>query len=116
MVPTGNKAKHLASVNHTTKQFIIQSQKRYPTSLDKISILTQRLLVLSREKMFCEINSLRTYLLLAKYLISVTGAFLKYISEQTTIQLQNQINFELFFKTGCFSFGNILSRETDRKC
>ena len=35
----------------------IQTQKRYPTSLDKISILTWRLLVISSEHFSCELNS-----------------------------------------------------------
>ena len=39
----------------------IQTQKRYPTSLDKISNLTWKLLVISSENFSCELNSLRTY-------------------------------------------------------
>ena len=39
----------------------IQTQKRYPTSLDKISILTWKLLIISSQKSSCERNSQRTY-------------------------------------------------------
>ena len=39
----------------------IQTQKRYPTSLDKVRILTWKLLVISSKKSSCELNSLRTY-------------------------------------------------------
>ena len=39
----------------------IQTQKRYPTSLDKISVLTQKLLAILSQNFSYEINSQRTY-------------------------------------------------------
>ena len=39
----------------------IQTQKRYPTSLDKISILTWKLLIILSQNFSCELNSQRTY-------------------------------------------------------
>ena len=39
----------------------IQTQKRYPTFLDKIRILTWKLLVISGQNCLCELNSQRTY-------------------------------------------------------
>ena len=39
----------------------IQTEKRHPTSLDKIRILTSKLLVRSRQNFPCELNSQRTY-------------------------------------------------------
>ena len=49
----------------------IQTQKRYPTSLDKIHILTWRLLVISSQNFLW--TKLLENLLLAKYLISVAA-------------------------------------------
>ena len=39
----------------------IQTQKRYPTSLDKIRILTWKLLVIAGQNCLCELDSQRTY-------------------------------------------------------
>ena len=39
----------------------IQTQNSYPTSLDKISILTWKLLVISSQNFSCELNFERTY-------------------------------------------------------
>ena len=39
----------------------IQTQKRYPTFLDKISILTWKLFVMSSQSLPCKLNSQRTY-------------------------------------------------------
>ena len=39
----------------------IQTQKRHPTSIDKVSILIWRLHVISRQKFSFELNSTRTY-------------------------------------------------------
>ena len=39
----------------------LQTQKRYPKSLDKGAILNCRLLVLSRQKFSCQLNSPRTH-------------------------------------------------------
>ena len=39
----------------------IQTKERYPTSLDKICILTQKLLVISSKKILCELTSYRAY-------------------------------------------------------
>ena len=50
----------------------IQTQKRYPTSLDKIHILTWKLLVIIKLKFFLWTKLLKS-LLLAKYLISVAA-------------------------------------------
>ena len=41
----------------------IQTQKRYPTSLDKICILTWKLIVISSQTFPCELNSQWTYFL-----------------------------------------------------
>ena len=41
----------------------IQTQKRYPTPLDKICILTWKLIVISSQTFPCELNSQRTYFL-----------------------------------------------------
>ena len=40
---------------------LIQAQKKHPTSLNKISIVTWKLLVMSSQKSFCELNSQITY-------------------------------------------------------
>ena len=53
----------------------IQTQKRYPTSLDKIRILTWKLLVISGQNSLW--TELPTNLLLAKYLISVAATLSK---------------------------------------
>ena len=50
----------------------IQTQKRYPISLDKIRILTWKLLVISELKFFMWTKLLENFLL-AKYLMSVTA-------------------------------------------
>ena len=42
----------------------IQTKRRYPTSLDKISILTWKLLFISSQNFSCELNSQRNYSLL----------------------------------------------------
>ena len=39
----------------------IQTQKRHPTSFHKIRILTEKLLLISRQKFSCDINSSGTY-------------------------------------------------------
>ena len=40
---------------------LIQTQKGYPTLLDKISIVTWKLLLISSQNFSCELNSQRTY-------------------------------------------------------
>ena len=40
---------------------LIQTQKKYPTSLDKISIITWKLLFISSQIFSCELNLKRTY-------------------------------------------------------
>ena len=48
----------------------IQTQKRYPASFDKISILTGRILVISSQIVSCELPE---NFLLVKYVISVAA-------------------------------------------
>ena len=70
----------------------IQTQKRYPTSLDKICILTWKLLVISSWNFSCELNSKRTYslqnisyLLLRLYLFQAKKRFTLSSNKKTTL-------------------------------
>ena len=82
----------------------MSSFKRYPTSLEKISILTWRLLVMSSQKFSCKLNFSR--LISAKYFISATAA-LKVISTQKMIIFENVV-FEAQFISSWYSYAPFL--------
>ena len=83
----------------------IQTRKMYPTYLDKIIVLTWKLLVISSQNFPCELN-LPMNLLTAKYLISVAAALrvgLLYNTKVTedTVRHHEKFNNIFFSKVLC---------------
>ena len=87
----------------------IQAKKRYPTSLDKISILTWRLLVISSQKFFLW-TKLFENLLLAKYLISAAAALTSVMLVRQCIAIMTEIRFCKKVKKTWYFLPNIVKK------